>query len=82
MWTVRANARRICRGQALPATGLYSTNRQRRVNCMLCIRRAQLDDVEEGAPPQSDAGQATAAGDDSCSTVAWEEPGEEVVQEL
>ena len=52
------------------------------VSCTLCIRRAQLDDVEEGAPPQSDAGQATAAGDDSCSTVAWEEPGEEVVQEL
>ena len=52
------------------------------VNCMLCLRRAQLDDAEEGAPPQSDAGQATAARDDSCSTVAWEEPGEEVMQEL
>jgi len=60
------------------------------VNCMLCIRRAQLDDVEEGAPPQADTGQATAAGDDSCSTVAWdsrstvawEELGEEVMQEL
>ena len=60
------------------------------VNCMLCLRRAQLDDAEEGAPPQSDAGQATAAGDDSCSSVAWdscstvalEELGEEVMQEL
>jgi len=41
-------------------------------------------------PHMHDAGQATAAGDDlcstlawdSCSTVAWEEPGEEVMQEL
>jgi len=51
----------------------------------LCLQRAQLDDVEEVAP-QSDVGQATAAGGDLCSTVAWEEPGdslcEEVTQEM
>jgi len=52
------------------------------VSCKQCLQRAQLDDVEEVAPPQSDAGQAAAAGGDSCSTVAWEEPGEEVMQEL
>ena len=52
------------------------------VSCKQCLQRAQLDDAEEVAPPQSDTGQPAAAGGDSCSTVAWEEPGEEVTQEL
>ncbi len=65
------------------------------VYCRPCLQIAQTPttqqaEVEEGGPPpQSNAGPAAAAGDSrstaswgSCSTVAWEEPGEEVMQAL